>query len=104
MLDDYLREEFTRNLLTKLAALVAYAGAARFKRPRRPPPLQRRQRCSACAGIVVKSHGSADAFAFGQALDARGTTRRATACSQRIAERMAQLPRSRSRDAPQRGR
>ena len=36
--------------LTKLAALAALPVLNRFKRARRPSPLQRRARCSACAG------------------------------------------------------
>ena len=42
-------------------------------------------------GIVVKSHGSADVFAFGQALE-RAVDEVRNDVPQRIAQRMAQLP------------
>ncbi len=42
MLTQFIKEEFTRNAFTKLAALAALPVLNRFKTPRRPPPLQRR--------------------------------------------------------------
>ena len=42
MLAEFIRQEFTRSAFTKLAALVALPVLTRFKRARRPPPLQRR--------------------------------------------------------------
>jgi glycerol-3-phosphate acyltransferase PlsX len=68
MLAAFLRQEFGRNPLTRLAALVALPVIRNFRRRIDP-------RCynGACLlglkGIVVKSHGSADVFAFGHALD-----------------------------------
>ena len=41
-------------------------------------------------GIVIKSHGSADVYAFGQALE-RAVDEVRNSVPQRIAERMAQL-------------
>jgi phosphate acyltransferase len=67
MIAGFLREEFSRNPLTKLAALVAYPVLAAFKRR----VDYRRYNGAALLGLrglVFKSHGSADAFAFEQAL------------------------------------
>ena len=67
MIAGFLREEFSRNPVTKLAALVAYPVLAAFKRR----VDYRRYNGAALLGLrglVFKSHGSADAFAFEQAL------------------------------------
>jgi phosphate acyltransferase len=67
MIGGFLREEFSRNLLTRAAALVAYPVLASFKRR----VDYRRYNGAALLGLrglVFKSHGSADDFAFGQAL------------------------------------
>lgn len=67
MLATYLREEFKRNLLTKAAGLVAWPVIKAFKRR-----VDHRRYNGATLlglrGIVIKSHGSADAFAFGFAI------------------------------------
>ena len=68
MIGAFLREEFSRNLLTKLAALVALPVLAAFKRR----VDHRRYNGAALLGLrwlVFKSHGSADDFAFGHALE-----------------------------------
>jgi glycerol-3-phosphate acyltransferase PlsX len=68
MLATYLREEFGRNVLTKLAGLIALPVLNAFKRR-----VDHRRYNGASLlglrGIVIKSHGSADAFAFGFAID-----------------------------------
>ena len=68
MLAVYLREEFTRNLFTRLAALVALPVINAFKHR-----VDHRRYNGASLlglrGIVVKSHGSADSFAFGFAIE-----------------------------------
>lgn len=67
MIGGFLKEEFSRNLLTRLAALVAWPVLAAFKRR----VDYRRYNGAALLGLrglVFKSHGSADAFAFEQAL------------------------------------
>ncbi|KQT08831.1 phosphate acyltransferase PlsX [Ramlibacter sp. Leaf400] len=67
MIGGFLREEFSRNLLTRLAALIAYPVLASFKNR----VDYRRYNGAALLGLrglVFKSHGSADAFAFSQAL------------------------------------
>ena len=67
MLASFIREEFSRNWLTKLAALCAYPVLKAFKNRAD----HRRYNGAALLGLrglVFKSHGSADAFAFEQAL------------------------------------
>jgi glycerol-3-phosphate acyltransferase PlsX len=68
MLGGFLREEFGRNLLTKLAGLIAMPVLKAFKRR-----VDHRRYNGASLlglrGIVIKSHGSADAFAYGFAIE-----------------------------------
>lgn len=67
MIGGFLREEFSRNLLTKVAALAVYPVLAAFKNR----VDYRRYNGAALLGLrglVFKSHGSADDFAFSQAL------------------------------------
>jgi glycerol-3-phosphate acyltransferase PlsX len=63
----FLKEEFTRNAFTRLAALAAYPVLSALKKR----VDYRRYNGAALLGLrglVFKSHGSADAFAFEQAL------------------------------------
>ena len=62
-----LREEFSRNPLTKLAALFAMP-VIRAVRERLDPRRYNGASLLGLRGIVIKSHGSADRHAFGQAL------------------------------------
>ena len=67
MLTEFIRQEFTRNAFTKLAALVALPVLKHFKQR----VDHRRYNGAALLGLrglVFKSHGSADAFAFEHAL------------------------------------
>ena len=67
MLAGFIKEEFSRGWLTKLAAICAYPVLSAFKRRAD----YRRYNGAALLGLrglVFKSHGSADAFAFEQAL------------------------------------
>ena len=67
MIVQFLREEFSRNLLTKLAAAVSYPVLSALKKRMD----HRRYNGAALLGLrglVFKSHGSADALAFEQAL------------------------------------
>jgi glycerol-3-phosphate acyltransferase PlsX len=68
MLATYLREEFTRNVLTKLIGLIARPVINAFKRR-----VDHRRYNGATLiglrGIVVKSHGAADVFAFRFAIE-----------------------------------
>ena len=67
MLSDFIRQEFTRSVWTKLAALVAMPVLQRFKR-RVDPRGYNGAALLGLRGLVFKSHGSADAYAFEQAL------------------------------------
>jgi glycerol-3-phosphate acyltransferase PlsX len=67
MLAGFIREEFTRGPFAKVAALIAYPVLTRFKRR-----VDHRRYNGASLvglrGIVIKSHGSSDAYGFEQAL------------------------------------
>ncbi len=68
MIGGFLREEFSRNLLRRLAAVAVYPVLSAFKKR----VDYRRYNGAALLGLrglVFKSHGSADAFAFEQALN-----------------------------------
>jgi phosphate acyltransferase len=67
MLSDFIREEFTRNLWTKVAALAAMPVLQRFK-ARVDPRRYNGAALMGLRGLVFKSHGSADALAFETAL------------------------------------
>ena len=67
MISGFIRQEFSRNPFRKLAALAAYPVLSAFKRR----VDHRRYNGAALLGLrglVFKSHGSADAFAFSVAL------------------------------------
>jgi len=67
MIGGFLKEEFSRTILTKIAAIVAYPVLTALKRRMD----HRRYNGAALLGLrglVFKSHGSADALAFEQAL------------------------------------
>ena len=68
MIGGFLKEEFSRNPLTKIAGIIAYPILSAFKNR----VDYRRYNGAALLGLrglVFKSHGSADEFAFGQALN-----------------------------------
>ena len=67
MLADFIRQEFTRGPLAKAAALVALPVLRRFK-ARVDPRRYNGAALLGLRGLVFKSHGSADAYAFEQAL------------------------------------
>jgi phosphate acyltransferase len=67
MLSDFIRQEFTRSAYSKLAALVALPVLNHFK-ARVDPRRYNGAALLGLRGLVFKSHGSADAFAFEQAL------------------------------------
>ena len=68
MLTTFMKQEFTRSPFTKLAALAALPVLNRFKR-RVDPRRYNGAALLGLRGLVFKSHGSADAFAFEQALN-----------------------------------
>ena len=67
MMSDFIKQEFTRGPFSKLAALVAMPVLQRFKR-RVDPRRYNGAALLGLRGLVFKSHGSADAYAFEQAL------------------------------------
>lgn len=67
MLNSFIREEYSRNLLSKLAALVSLPVLNRLK-GRVDSRRYNGASLVGLRGIVIKSHGSADAYAFEQAL------------------------------------
>ncbi|MFT3850495.1 MAG: phosphate acyltransferase PlsX [Propionivibrio sp.] len=88
MLATFLRQEFGRNVLTKLIALLAIPVLRHFKRR-----VDHRRYNGASLlglrGIVVKSHGSADVFSFCNALERAADMVRSGVLA-RITERVAQ--------------
>jgi len=67
MLAMYLRQEFGRNLFTKLSGAMALPVINAFRR-RVDPRRYNGASLLGLKGIVVKSHGSADSFGFGFAI------------------------------------
>jgi len=68
MISEFLRREFSRNVFTKIAAIIAYPILSALTRR----VDHRRYNGAALLGLrglVFKSHGSADAFAFERALN-----------------------------------
>jgi glycerol-3-phosphate acyltransferase PlsX len=89
MLGTSLREEFGRNLLTKLIGVIAYPVIKHFKNR-----VDHRRYNGATLiglrGIVIKSHGSADVFAFGFAIQ-RAVEEARTGVLRHIEERMSHV-------------
>jgi glycerol-3-phosphate acyltransferase PlsX len=89
MLATFLRQEFKRNILTQLAGLIAYPVLSAFKKR-----LDHRRYNGASLlglqGVVVKSHGSADSFAFQFAIE-RAVEEVRNSVLRRINEQMALL-------------
>ena len=67
MLTGFIRQEYTRNVYSKLAALVSLPVLKHFKN-RVDPRRYNGAALLGLRGLVFKSHGSADAFAFENAL------------------------------------
>lgn len=78
-----LKEEFSRSVFTKAAAIMALPVIRAFKK-RFDHRAYNGASLLGLKGIVVKSHGSADTYAFGCALE-----RAAEAARQRLPERIA---------------
>jgi glycerol-3-phosphate acyltransferase PlsX len=68
MISTTLRAEFKRNFLTRIAGLIALPVLNAFKR-RMDPRRYNGATLLGLKGVVVKSHGSADRFAFEHAID-----------------------------------
>ena len=91
MLAHYLKEEFSRGLLTKLSGLMAIPVINQF---RRRVDYRRYNGASLLGlrGVVVKSHGSADAFSFKFAIE-KAFSEVKTNMLDEIATRMAEINR-----------
>ena len=89
LLRDTLREEFTRNWLSKLRGLIALPVINRF-RMRVDPRQYNGASLLGLRGIVVKSHGSADSFAFEVAIN-RAWEEARSGMLQQIEERLPEL-------------
>ena len=89
MLATYLREEFQRSALTRMAGLLASPVIRAFKRR-----VDHRRYNGATLiglrGVVIKSHGSADVFAFGFAIE-RALEEARTGVLRHIEERMSHV-------------
>ena len=68
MIATTLRDEFNRNLWTKLAGLIALPVINAFKR-RLDPRRFNGATLLGLKGVVVKSHGSADRFSYEHAIE-----------------------------------
>jgi glycerol-3-phosphate acyltransferase PlsX len=90
MLYDFLKSEFTRNPLTKVAAGIAYPVLSAFKQ-RIDPRRHNGATLIGLKGVVVKSHGGADALAFRYALQ-KAYAEAAHGVLDRIAEQIAAMP------------
>lgn len=89
MIRKFLREEFERNVFTRCAALVALPVLNAFKR-RVDHRSYNGASLLGLRGIVLKSHGSADVYAFGCALR-RGVEEVRTGMLGHISERLTHL-------------
>ena len=89
MIATFLRQEFKRNLLTRLAGVIALPVLNAFKKR-----VDHRQYNGASLlglrGIVIKSHGSADAYAFECAIE-RAFEEVSNGVLRRISDQMALL-------------
>lgn len=89
MVGTSLKQEFGRNWFTKLAALVAMPVLKNFKR-RMDHRVYNGASFLGLKGISVKSHGSADAFSFEQAIN-RAYEAASNGVLERIAAKLAEL-------------
>jgi glycerol-3-phosphate acyltransferase PlsX len=96
MLYEFLKTEYTRNLLTRVAAAVVYPVLMSFKR-RIDPRRYNGATLVGLRGVVVKSHGGADVFAFANALT-RAAAEVEHGVLDKIAQRIAEMPHMRPSD------
>ncbi len=87
MISTILREEFNRNWLTRMVALMAMPVLNAFKR-RVDPRRYNGATLLGLRGVVIKSHGGADRFAFEQSI-IKAVREVRNQVLQRISERMA---------------
>jgi len=89
MLAKYLRQEFHRNLWTRIAGVLALPAISAFKR-RVDPSHYNGATLLGLRGIVIKSHGSADRTAFRVSIQRAADEARSGVLT-RITERVSQL-------------
>ncbi|MCG5531863.1 phosphate acyltransferase PlsX [Halorhodospira sp. 9621] len=68
LISEYMRREFRRNPLSRIAGLIALP-VLRSLRGRIDPRQYNGASLLGLRGVALKSHGSADSFAFGRAID-----------------------------------
>ena len=90
LLYEVLKTEFTRNWLTRATAMLAYPVLIAFRR-RIDPRRYNGATLIGLKGVVVKSHGGADALAFKYALH-KAYAEAAHGILDKIAQRMATMP------------
>jgi len=90
MIGGFIKEEFTRSFASKIAALIALPVLKRF-RARTDHRRYNGASLLGLRGLVIKSHGSADAYSFEWALK-RGYDATTNHVVERIAQGMAQIP------------
>ena len=89
MIVAFLRQEFSRNAFRRLAAIVSLPVLKALRR-RMDPARYNGASLLGLRGVVIKSHGSADAYSFGKALE-RAVEEVRNDVIQRIAQRMLQM-------------
>lgn len=89
MISQYLREEYNHSVMTKVAGLLS-APVLRALRRRLDPRFYNGASLLGLRGVVVKSHGGADAFAFERAIET-GILEAKEAIPQRIDQRLGEL-------------
>jgi len=68
MIATMMREEFSKSILSKLTALIAYPVLSRFKK-RMDPRMYNGASMLGLTGIVIKSHGGTDVLGFANAIE-----------------------------------
>jgi glycerol-3-phosphate acyltransferase PlsX len=68
MISHFMKQEFTRNIYSKLAAMIAMPVLKAF-RSRIDPRAYNGASMLGLSGIVIKSHGGADVFGFAKAIE-----------------------------------
>ena len=92
MLSEFLKQEFARNLLTRLAAAIVYPVLMSFKH-RIDPGRYNGATLVGLRGVVVKSNGGAAVFALSNALK-RACADDEHGVMDKIAQRIAQMPKA----------
>ena len=100
MLYEFLKAEFTRSILSRIVAGIAYPVLMRFKRRIDPRRLNGASLVG-LKGVVVKSHGGTDALGFRHAIR-KAHAEIESGVLARIAQRIAAMPAAALGEAPAR--